>query len=107
MLVPASSQSRVVLLLAVAGGLASLGCERSTSGVNAGGGGVPDPTLLPVASGQAPNGAAYNTLDVPNQPAGFSYSDPVTHVKIWKATSGSVPASNTSAGHGYADGGNP
>src|SRR5439155_700232 len=47
-------------------------------------GSVPDPTLLPVASGQAPNLSAYLALNVANQPAGFSYNDPVTRVKVWK-----------------------
>ncbi|HYS21680.1 MAG TPA: Ig-like domain-containing protein, partial [Gemmatimonadales bacterium] len=46
--------------------------------------GVADPTLLPVASGQAPNFAAYSALNVASQPAGFSYNDPVTGVRIWK-----------------------
>jgi Big-like domain-containing protein len=67
---------------------------------------VPDPTLLPVASGQAPNLAAYNALNVPGQPAGFSYNDPTTNVKVWKVTSSTVPAPNTGAGHDYADGPN-
>src|SRR5690349_11254600 len=39
-------------------------------------GSVPDPTLLPAASGQVPNLAAYVALNVPAQPAGFSYNDP-------------------------------
>jgi hypothetical protein len=68
--------------------------------------GVPDPTLLPVASGQLPNVAAYTALNVPSQPAGFSYNDPVTGVKVWKVTSSTVPASNRGAGHDYADGPN-
>jgi len=67
---------------------------------------VPDPTLLPVASAQAPNVAAYNALNVPGQPAGFSYNDPTTSVKVWKVTSSTVPAPNTGAGHDYADGPN-
>lgn len=69
-------------------------------------GAVPDPTLLPVANRQAPNATAYNALNVPSQAAGWSYNDPVTGVKIWKVTSGSVPAANGSAGHDYSDGGN-
>src|SRR6267143_1588496 len=68
--------------------------------------GRPDPTLLPVASGQSPDVTAYSALDVANRPAGFSYSDPVTGVKIWKLTSSTVPAANSGAGHDYADGGN-
>lgn len=63
-----------------------------------------DPTSLPVANKQAPNGTAYNALNVPAKPAGFSYADPTTGVMIWKATSSTVPASNTGAGHDYADG---
>jgi uncharacterized protein YjdB len=68
--------------------------------------GVPDVTLLPVASGQAPNVAAYATLNVANQPAGFSYTDPVTGVKVWKVTNNSVPTANSNAGHDYSDGPN-
>src|SRR5205823_3299412 len=69
-------------------------------------GSVPDPTLLPVASGQAPNLSAYLALNVANQPAGFSYNDPVTRVKVWKVTSSSTPAANSGAGHDYSDGPN-
>ena len=68
--------------------------------------GTPDPTLLPVASGQAPNVTAYTALNVPGQAAGFSYNDPVTGVKIWKVTSPTVPVANTSAGHDYSEGPN-
>jgi len=69
-------------------------------------GSVPDPTLLPVASGQAPNLVAYLTLNVPSQPAGFSYNDPATGVKVWKVTSSSIPSANSGAGHDYSDGPN-
>src|SRR6266699_3538713 len=69
-------------------------------------GSVPDPTLLPVASGQLPNVAAYTALNVPGQPAGFSYNDPVTGVRVWKVTSATTPMANGSAGHDYADGSN-
>jgi len=68
--------------------------------------GVPDVTLLPVASGQAPNVAAYAALNVVGQPAGFSYADPVTGVRVWKVTSSSVPTANSHAGHDYSDGPN-
>jgi len=69
--------------------------------------GVADPTLLPVASGQAPNFAAYSALNVASQPAGFSYNDPVTGVRIWKVSSSTVPLVNgTGVGHDYSDGGN-
>src|SRR5690349_5799692 len=69
---------------------------------------APDPTLLPVARGQRPNVTAYAALDVPNQPAGFSYNDPVSGVKVWKATSNTVPAVSTGkgTGHDYSDGPN-
>jgi len=67
---------------------------------------VPDPTRLPVAAGQAPAESAYAALDVANQPAGFSYNDPVTGVKVWKVTSDVMPAANSGAGHDYGDGGN-
>ncbi|PYP46446.1 MAG: hypothetical protein DMD42_04275 [Gemmatimonadetes bacterium] len=69
-------------------------------------GSVPDPTLLPVASGQVPNLVAYLALNVPSQPAGFSYNDPVTGVKVWKVTSSTTPIANPHAGHDYADGPN-
>src|SRR6266699_2596390 len=69
-------------------------------------GSVADPTLLPVASGQLPNVAAYTALNVPGQPAGFSYNDPVTGVRVWKVTSATTPMANGSAGHDYADGSN-
>jgi uncharacterized protein YjdB len=69
-------------------------------------GSVPDPTLLPVASGQVPNLAAYLALNLPGQPAGFAYNDPVTGVKVWKVTSSAVPAANAGAGHEYSDGPN-
>src|SRR6266513_1669900 len=69
-------------------------------------GSVPDPTVLPRASGQAPDVVAYTLLNLPSRPAGFSYNDPVSGVKIWKATSSTIPMANTGAGHDYADGPN-
>jgi hypothetical protein len=68
--------------------------------------GAADPTLLPLASRQPPNFAAYTALHMPARPAGFSYADPVTGVKIWKVTSSTVPAANSGAGHDYGEGGN-
>ena len=68
-------------------------------------GAVPDPTLLPVGSGQAPNFTAYEALGVRAAVAGFSYNDPVTGVKIWKVTSPATPVANTAAGHDYSSGG--
>jgi hypothetical protein len=59
-----------------------------------------------VANRQAPDPTAYDALNVRGQPAGYSYNDPVSGVKIWKITSATVPASNGSAGHDYSDGGN-
>ena len=67
---------------------------------------IPDPTLLPVGTGQAPNVAAYLALNVAGRPAGFSYNDPVTGVKVWKVTSSTTPTSNSGAGHDYGEGGN-
>src|SRR5256885_8580082 len=60
----------------------------------------PRSTLFPYTTlfRSAPNVAAYDALNLVNQPAGFTYNDPVTHVKIWKVTSGTIPAVNTSAG---------
>ncbi|HVH68722.1 MAG TPA: Ig-like domain-containing protein [Gemmatimonadales bacterium] len=68
--------------------------------------GSPDPTLLPVANGQLPDVLGYTALNVPSQPAGFSYLDPVTGVRVWKVTSSTVPTPNRGAGHDYSDGPN-
>jgi len=105
-------QVRVFLVLRVALAAAtaeSIGClpvDTTAPTTTAGGGAVPDPTLLPVAARQAPNLVAYAALNVAGQPAGFSYTDPVSGVKVWKVTSSTTPASNTGAGHDYADGAN-
>src|SRR5881296_2322660 len=105
-------QVRVFLVLRVALAAAtaeSIGClpvDTTAPTTTAGGGAVPDPTLLPVAARQAPNLVAYAALNVAGQPAGFSYTDPVSGVKVWKVTSSSTPAPNTGAGHDYADGAN-
>jgi len=95
-----------MLAIAIVCGLAPIGCERTPTESSGGSERVADPTLLPVASGQAPDASAYYALHVVDQPAGFSYNDPVTSVRIWKVTSSIVPAANSSAGHDYADGGN-
>lgn len=72
----------------------------------AGGGGlVPDPTLLPVSTTSlVQDDTAYNALNVSSQSAGFSYTDPVTSVKVWKITDATFGAGNTSCGHDYANG---
>src|SRR6266566_2300017 len=111
MCVPVSRGLRVSLRLAVAvagSSLASLHClaiEEAT-GPHVEPDGRPDPTLLPQAARQAPNVIAYIALNVANRPAGFSYADPVTGVKVWKVTSSSVPTANSHAGHDYSDGPN-
>jgi uncharacterized protein YjdB len=68
-------------------------------------GAVPDPLLLPDATGQAAQTAAYNALSVSTQPAGFSYTDPTTGVKVWKVTSATVPFSNSGMSNDYTDAG--
>jgi hypothetical protein len=68
--------------------------------------GSADPTRLPVATGQVPNVVAYLALDVPGQPAGFSYRDPETGVRVWKVTSSTTPTANSGVGHDYSDGPN-
>lgn len=68
-------------------------------------GGVTDLLLLPVATGQTRDVAAYNALNVPGMAAGNSYLDPVTGVRVWKATSATVPVNNAGGGHDYAEGG--
>jgi len=61
--------------------------------------GTPDPTLLPGGKRAGPKCDGLHGAQRPRQAAGFSYSDPVTQVKIWKVTSSTVPAANTGAGH--------
>src|SRR5438046_9973839 len=95
-----------ILAVAVACGLAPIGCERTPTGSSGPSGAIADPTLLTVASGQAPSPAAYDALLVANQPAGLSYNDPVTNVKIWNVTSSAGPAANAHARHDDAAGGN-
>jgi hypothetical protein len=67
--------------------------------------GQPDPMALPDAVGQAAQTAAYNALSVSTQPAGFSYTDPTTGVKVWKVTSATVPFSNSGMSNDYTDAG--
>ncbi len=94
-----------LLSLALVGALATLSrCSRATTAPGPSDG-VPDPTLLPAATGQVPDYAAYGVFDVAHRPAGYRYNDPVTGVKVWKVTSATVPANNTGAGHDYAEGG--
>src|SRR5262245_26824011 len=95
-----------LLSLALVGALATLSrCSRELVSPPPPTDGIPDPTLLPQATGQAPDLTAYGNMNMPSQPAGYSYNDPVTGVKVWKVTSPTVPASNTGAGHDYAEGG--
>lgn len=95
-----------LLSLAFLGGLVMLSrCARVATAPGGPTDGVPDPTLLPVATGQSPNYAAWSSFNVASRPAGYSYNDPVTGVKVWKVTSATVPANNTGAGHDYAEGG--
>jgi uncharacterized protein YjdB len=68
-------------------------------------GAVPDPMALPDAVGQVAQTAAYNALSVAAQPAGFSYTDPTTGVKVWKVTSASLPSSNSGMSNDYTDAG--
>ncbi len=103
---PAVVSLLVTAAVAVGQRLALTAAPRDSSSWTLPSGSAPDPTLLPVASGQAPNVTAYTALNVPGQPAGFSYRDPVTGVKVWKVTSSSVPTANSHAGHDYSDGPN-
>src|SRR5207244_3650576 len=71
-----------------------------------GGGGTPDPTLLPIArTSQAPLTTAYDALNVPAIAAGGSYLDPTTGVKVYKITSATFPTLSANWGHDYAEGG--
>ena len=62
---------------------------------------VADPTLLPVASRQLPLFERYTGRSLA---AGGSYLDPVTGVRIWKATGPSTPVGNSAAAHDYGSG---
>jgi hypothetical protein len=62
---------------------------------------IADPTLLPIAARQLPQFESYPGASLA---AGMSYSDPVTGVRVWKATSASVPVANTQATHDYGSG---
>ena len=48
--------------------------------------------------------SAYSALNVGGMAAGESYRDPVSNVRVWKVTSGSMPVGNPGAHHDYADG---
>lgn len=68
--------------------------------------GTPDPTLLPIATTtQWPMTSAYNALNVPSLPAGGTYFDPYTGVKVYKLTSATFPTTGFSWTHDYAEGG--
>ena len=95
-----------MLVMIFAGVVGAARCKSATDSIVPQGP-PPDPTLLPAATGQEPDTTAYKILNVPAQPAGFSYRDPVSGVRVWKVTSASVPlAANTGAGHDYSEGGN-
>jgi VanZ family protein len=68
-----------------------------------------DPMKLPTATtSQPPLTNAYNALNVPGIPAGGSYLDPTTGVKIYKLTSAAFPVTNPAArssSHDYSEGG--
>ena len=67
---------------------------------------TPDPTLLPVATLlQSPLVGAYAALNVPGLPAGGSYQDPTTNVKVYKLTSATFPTTGYSWTHSYSEGG--
>lgn len=56
-------------------------------------------------NGQTGNATAYQALNVPGQPRGFGYKDPVTGLQVWKASSAGDPSSGTSFRHAYSEGG--
>ena len=93
-----------LLAFALVGLGASVCCTPVPTGQN-NVNGVPDPGLLPLAIGQAPDFAFYDGLNMPGRAAGYSYNDPTTGVRIWKATSAAVPLANNGAGHDYSEGG--
>jgi len=103
---------RVSILLVTSaiacGGSRDVGPDAGATGdASSGSGNVVDPTLLPVATpAQFPLTADYDALGVPALPAGGSYRDPTTGVRIVKLTSASVPAAGASWGHAYSEGNN-
>jgi uncharacterized protein YjdB len=64
-------------------------------------GSIADPSLLPIANRQLP---AFETYTGRSLPAGGSYTDPATGVRVWKATSATTPVANTVGTHDYASG---
>ena len=65
---------------------------------------TPDLTQLPMASGQLPQYAAYDLLNVGSMASGGQYADPLTGVLVTKITDSSAPYSNTTGTHGYSNG---
>ena len=100
-----STRCFTMLVMVFAGVVGTARCKSATDSIVPQGP-PPDPTLLPAATGQEPDTAAYKILNVAAQAAGFSYPDPVSRVRVWKVTSATVPLANTGAGHDYAEGGN-
>jgi hypothetical protein len=75
--------------------------------------GTPNPLALPQADLVAPvstltaNYTATNALNLPSQPAGYTFTDPVTGCLAMKLTSNTIPVASTGSKHnGYSDGGN-
>ncbi|TLY46685.1 MAG: hypothetical protein E6K55_15595 [Gemmatimonadetes bacterium] len=106
------SGSGLVNAVAVGGATITATSEGKSAGAvitvtaPSGGGGTPDPTLLPIATtSQAPLTTAYDALNVPAIAAGGSYLDPTTGVKVYKITSATFPTSSPNWGHDYAEGG--
>ena len=60
----------------------------------AGSGGIADPTQLPTAAGQSPQGGAYDAFEIDTQAAGYTYNDPNSNVLIIKLTSATYPVAN-------------
>jgi hypothetical protein len=71
-----------------------------------GAGDFPDPTRLPPATtSQVPLTSQYDALNVPSIPAGGSYLDPTTGVRIYKLTSAAFPTPGSDWIHDYTEGG--
>jgi hypothetical protein len=65
---------------------------------------TPNPAALAAAASQAKNTSAYDALGVPSLAAGSSYNDPVSGLRIWKASSATVPVANANVQHVYSEG---
>ena len=106
--VPTQRTARRLAARAALASLLILAAASCKLAVDLGPGGEEPPPppsgALPAANRQLPDWAAYEALGVRNAAAGTSYQDPVTGVRVWKASSATVPSVNSGFGHAYSSG---